>query len=272
MIKVVLLVYMIPWLVTLVLGLAARAFDPSGTGSHAWATMLSNFSSGAWTGGFTALGVVTLVFAVLERIQPSSNPLLNFQPRKLPPVRNPNHIPRSSSLFEIAAQLVFVVWMIFNLHSVILVDQPDLRIQLAVLVDQPGFRILLSATWRSYYWAFIVLALLQAALSAANLRYPYWTRLRATLRLLSDAAGATLFCWMLATNMFADFLLTDTANHKSLQLASTLNQWLSKSVPFAILACLAIIGYDVYRILRHSANSARLHTPQTSTSGNMGKG
>jgi len=258
-IKVVLLVYMIPWLVTLVLGLAARAFDPSGTGSHAWATMLSNFSSGAWTGGFTALGVVTLVFAVLERIPPNSNPLLNFQPRKLPPIRDPNHIPRSSSLFEVGAQIIFVLWMIFYLHS-------------NVLVDQLGFRILLSATWRSYYWAFIVLGLLQAALSAANLRYPYWTRLRATLRLLSDAAGATLFCWMLATNMFADFLLTDTANHKSLQLASTLNQWLSKSVPFAILACLAIIGYDVYRILRHSANSARLRTTQTSTSGNMGKG
>ena len=271
-IKVVLLVYMIPWLVTLVLGLAARVFDPSGSGSHAWTMMLSKFSNGAWTGGFTALGIVTLVFAVLERIPPSSNPLLNFQPRKLPPVRNPNHIPRTSSLFEIAAQIVFVVWMIFNLNTTLLVDQPGFRIQLAVLVDQPGFRILLSPTWRSFYWAFIVLALLQAALSAANLKYPYWTYLRATLRLLSDAAGAAIFCWLLKANMFAEFLLTDTNNHKSAQLATAVNLWLSRSVPYAIVICLAIIAYDVYRILRHSANSEHLRTQQTSISGTMSKG
>ena len=271
-IKVVLLVYMIPWLVTLVLGVAARVFDPSGSSSHAWTTMLSKFSNGAWTGGFTALGIVTLVFAILERIPPSSNPLLNFQPRKLPPVRDPNHIPRSSSLFEVAAQIVFVLWMIFNLHTTLLVNQPGFRIQLAVLVDQPGFRILLSPTWRSFYWAFLILALIQGVLSAANLKYPYWTHVRATLRLLSDAAGAALFCWMLKANMFTEFLLTDASNHKSAQLAPMVNLWLSKSVPFAIVVCLAIIAFDIYRILRHSENSAHLPTSQTSISGNMSKG
>ena len=41
------------------------------------------------------------------------------------------------------------------------------------------------------------LAAANVAIAGVNLFRPYWTRLRASLRLLADGLGAGLFCWLL---------------------------------------------------------------------------
>ena len=47
---------------------------------------------------FFMIGSITTVFAVLERVQQKSNFMERWEPRKLPPVRNPNQIKRSASI------------------------------------------------------------------------------------------------------------------------------------------------------------------------------
>jgi Flp pilus assembly protein protease CpaA len=55
-----------------------------------------------------AIGVLTIIFAVLERVQQRPACVKNWEPLKLPHVRDAKQISRLSSLIELAANLVFL--------------------------------------------------------------------------------------------------------------------------------------------------------------------
>src|SRR5438552_1241884 len=146
---IVALCYLIPWILTWV-GLAV--FDPrfqadiGRTFGPLWGTF--------WVTTFVALGAVTLVFAIIERVQPQI--LENWNPRCLPPVRDPNRIPRLSSTVELAANLAFAVWWTTNMWS-------------TIVFDRARVRIVLAPVWKDFLWAFLLIAVANILLAAINL-------------------------------------------------------------------------------------------------------
>src|SRR5882724_3063421 len=96
--KIVALFYLLPWVLVWI---ALLAFSPTYRAQHTnlFTTALSAWSSW-WVTALTVLATVTIVFVVLEQVQAKSGFLEKWDPRKLPPVRNPNRIQRSASILE----------------------------------------------------------------------------------------------------------------------------------------------------------------------------
>jgi len=179
----------------------------------------------------------TLAFAIAERSGVKLEALDPWNPRKLPPVRDPNRILRFGSLLEIAAALVFNVWFVSLFRP-----RP--------VIDLYGAQLTLAPEWRIFFWSFLVLAAANIAIAGVNLVQPYWTRLRASLRLVADGLGAGLFCGLLKAQVLVRISASSLPAPKAVELTSLINRWMARMLPWAIVTTLVIVGFDVYRILR----------------------
>jgi hypothetical protein len=179
----------------------------------------------------------TLAFAIAERSGVKLEALNTWNPRKLPPVRDPNRISRFGSLFEIAAAMVFNVWFVG-----IFWPRPA--------IDFYGVRITIAPVWQVFFWSFLFLAAANIAIAGVNLFRPYWTPRRASLRLLFDALGAGLFCWLLKAQVLAGISAPSVPAAKAIELTNLINTWIARMLPWAIVTMLVILTFDVYRIMR----------------------
>lgn len=233
--KVVFLCYFAPWLIMSIATAISDSFGPAPRPT--WFNPIADLSSRMIPTAFIALAVVTLVFAILERAQEKSHFLDQWSPSKLPPLRNPNAIPRSSSTIEMVVNWVFFLWWAANFHTTHLSIGSSIRISL-------------TPTWFWFYWAYFILALANATLAGANLLRPWWTPTRATLRMLSDAVGAILFCWLLKANLLVAIAIATVPADKSQIITQAINLWMPRIFPLAIALTLLIAAIDIYRILR----------------------
>lgn len=235
------LCYLIPWILTW-LGLAV--FDPhfhtnfGRTFGPLWGTF--------WVTTFVALGVVTLVFAILERSDPKKGLLQNWDPRSLPAVRDPQRIPRLNSSIDLAANLAFAVWWVTDMWS-------------TTVFNRAGVRIVFAPVWKAFLWAFLLLAVANILLAAVNLARPYWTWLRASMQLFLTCAGAVAFCALCKANLLAQIVAPSLAPVRAAQIVNTINTTASKSFPFAIAACVIIVALSgVGRLIRLRTKRTRL--------------
>lgn len=202
-----------------------------------WLRTIGATASWLWTALFALAGTITLAFAVIERVNAKTRFLENWNPRKLPPVRDPNKISRFSSGIEIAVNLALFVFLLFYATS------PQ-------ILDGPALRVSLNPLWIYFVAALLLTSLLNAALAAVNLMRPYWTTLRATFRWLLDFAGAATFCTFLKAKMVAVIVLSPAANTNPAQIANSINTWLEQAFPYAVAFSVIIAGINLYRIVR----------------------
>lgn len=233
--KIVAISYLVPWTLTW-FGRMFYSLDyRANLLAHPASAVLSAWSD-LWATGFLACGAVTIVFAVLERTQAKSHFMEQWEPRKLPAIRNPHVIARSSASFELIVNLVgLVVWATNMYHPVAMI--PDIRISVSPL-------------WSWFFWGFLLLCLANAAFSAVNLMRPYWTTERAVLRLLTDAAGSALFCWLLKANVLVGFSIANLSQGRTIEVTNIVNYWVAKAFPIAVAVGIVIAGANVYRIVR----------------------
>jgi hypothetical protein len=170
----------------------------------------------------------------------------DWDPRKLPPVRDPNRIPLSTSVAELIANLVFCTWWIFWVGE----------LWYPTLIHFAGVTITLAPTWRYFFWGYLLVGVLNAAASAVNIFRPYWTLQRAVFRLLTDSIGSAL-CWVMKANIVASINVVNVAPEKTAQVAHAINWWAAKLFPWAVVFCGLIILSDVRRIIRVRSNAGR---------------
>jgi hypothetical protein len=202
-----------------------------------WFGAFTSLFSYLWFATGVAVLAVTLAFAVLERMQTRIHFFDRWSPRKLPAVRNPNLIPRSSSAAEVAVNLIFFVWWAAYAHS------PVVRIGSMIHIS-------FQAQWLWLFWGYLALALGNAALSATNLLLPFWSVTRAKLRLFSDGVGAALFCWLMHANILAGISIKNLPAEKAIGLTQAINHWMITLFPAAIVIGLVVIATGIYRIVR----------------------
>ncbi len=237
--KIVAAFYMVPWILVWI-GLAiSRA-------SHAGQSLIESvgsFWTSFWPVAFFLVGSITTVFAILERVQTKSGFLEKWDPLKLPPVRDPNRIPLFTSIVEVVANLVFCIWWVGGLWY-----QPFLHIS--------GVSITLAPVWRYFFWGFLALAVVNTGASGVNLFRPYWTWIRASIRLLSDCIGSALFCWLLRADILLAISVPNVDTVKTAQITSAINWWATKMFPAAVGVCVIIALANAYRIIRVRARAA----------------
>jgi hypothetical protein len=233
--KIVALCYSIPWILT---EIGLLAFDAKfraeygilGGLERIWRPFLSEI--------FFAFAVVTIIFAVLERLHAKNKFLDQWDPLKLPAYRDPNRITRFNSAIDLAANLVFLVWWASSMSSL-------------TVFDREGIRITFSSAWHTYYWAFFTLALANIVFATWNLFRPYWTVSRAWMRFALTAGISAVVCWAFKANIFAELVAPNVPAAHAAEFVNKINAAFSACFPFAVIACVLVIGFsDVRRLVR----------------------
>ncbi len=231
------LCYLVPWILV---AIGLMSFSPAYRAEQTqagWLHGLLSIWSSFWLTALINLAVVAIVFAVLERVNAKSRFLEEWEPRKLPAVRDRNQIPRSSSIFELAGLMAFCVWWITYMWSPVVVNRPDVR-------------IVFSPVWPYFFWGLGLVALACIPVSAVNLVRPYWTPVRALLRLLTDLAGSAFFCWALKARILAEITVANTPRARAVEITNLINAWAERAFPVALIVVVVVLCVDVYRIIR----------------------
>jgi len=233
--------YLLPWVLAWI---AIAIFRPHP--GQSLITTIGSFWTSFWPTAFFMIGSVTTVFAILERVQNKSKFMEDWDPRKLPPVKDPNRIPLSTSVSELIASLVFCTWWIFWVGG----------LWYPTLIHFAGVTVTLAPTWRYFFWGYLLVGVLNTAGSTVNIFRPYWTWQRALFRLLTDGIGSAL-CWVMKLNIIAGINVVNVAPEKTAVVAHAINWWAARLFPWALAFCGLIILSDVRRIIRVRSNAGR---------------
>jgi len=235
--KVAVLCYLIPWTVVSLTILILRPSFSASQSIPAWFTILAQVAGHLWTMAFVAAGTVTLIFAILERVQTKSHWLENWSPRKLPAVRNDNLNTRTSAAFELAIVVLATVWWCAYMDTTVVYLGESVRFDL-------------KPQWLWFFWGYLLILLLTAAIAAFSLFRPGSARSRAAMRLVNSVLGGILFCWLLNSSIITAIKAPNLTAQKSIEIANAANHWLITSLPIGVIAVVVIAAIDVYRIVR----------------------
>ena len=197
-----------------------------------------------WTTVLYFAFFTTLGFAIAERSGVNFGNLGSWNPRSLPPVRDQNRIPISSSLIEIAVGAVFPVWFAAKLWP-------------RDVIDLYGARLALAPVWRALFWGFMIVGLINLALAGTNLLRPHWTWQRASVRLLSDLAGGALFCWLFRAQPLLAISAHGLPPGKAIELTAALRWWMGKAFRYTVLMAALILILNAFRVIRLRKQPAR---------------
>ena len=125
------------------------------------------------------------------------------------------------------------------------------------LIDVPEVTVLLAPQWMWFYWGFVVITLANIAFSSFNLVRPRWTMTRATLRLVSDAVGSALFCWLMVLHPLASITGLHIPPDKGIALVASINDGMARLMPYAALVGVAIALGNGYRLFRLRSERVR---------------
>jgi len=118
-----------------------------------------------WSGMFIAAGIITLVFAIVERTSAHVVTACKWDPSSLPPVQKPDQKPsRSKTVGELLFATFGLVWILLLPNSQWLIFGPAA----AILRGAPGLH--------PYYLPTVVLSALALIRLAVMLARPYWSR------------------------------------------------------------------------------------------------
>jgi hypothetical protein len=186
---------------------------------------------------FVAAGTITLIFAILERVQAKSHWLENWSPRKLPAVRNDNLNTRTSAAFELAILLLAIVWWTAYMDSTVIYLGESVRFDL-------------RPQWLWFFWGYLLVLLLTAAIAAFSLVRPASARSRAAMRLVNSVFGGILFCWLLRASIIAAIRAPNLSAQQSIEITNAANHWMITVFPLGVIAAVVIASIDVFRIFR----------------------
>jgi len=141
--------------------------------ANRWAAFFTTWSA-LWSALFVSAGVITLVFAILERTQVQFQVFEKWNPRSLPPVVKPSQPPsRVQSVFELICAGVGLAWLLA------VPSYPFLILGPAAAFLKPG------PIWQHFYLPMVLLALLGLVHQCISLARPQWTWFPYAARLLT---------------------------------------------------------------------------------------
>ncbi len=154
-----------------------------------------------WEMALVTFGIVTMVFVIMERSPGPAVLGAKWDPRQLPAdhVRAPKGL--FETLFTLAVDVIFILWWVRW------IDFPN-RVPGE---PQGSVGVHLSSAWDVVWWPILGLALLSAAVHAADIVYPAWNRVRAVVSIVGHAAGVVVVSMLLLSGPLVDVVAYDGA-------------------------------------------------------------
>ena len=177
---------------------------------------------GLWVSVLTSAGIVTLVFAVLERTGFPANHLRNWKPEQLP---WPNDRRQSvwESLFEVTAGILFLSWWVGLIH-------------LPWAVGGNGFRMEAAPIFTQLYWPILWLMIAKLIHRLIVWLRPDWRLVRGTLAAATMAAGIALLAIIYKAGHWVTIVSTGMPAEEAAKLDQAVNLGLSMAfVPIGVI-------------------------------------
>jgi hypothetical protein len=198
--------------------------------------ILAQTWGGLWASLFISLGIVTLVFAVLERVGFPADHVRKWSPDQLPQV---THERKSmwESAFEVAAGAIFLLWWIGAVHF-------------PIPWGGPGFRMEAAPIFTVLYWP--ILALLAARLVQNLIEWlrPGWRWIRDGLAVLTTVAGLALLAIIYRAGQWVTVISTGMPADKAPDLGNALNLSLKIALVVAAVIWLWQSALWVWKLAR----------------------
>ena len=198
---------------------------------------LGRAGNSTWQSLLFTFGLVTVIFAVIERVAARTTPKNDWDPLRLPPVRDPLRIPRSSSIFGLVFSVLILAWWAGSLG-------------LLTIFETNGARIGLDLSRGHFVPGFVLVMLGYAGLSGVNLFLPRWTVARAGFRLAIDCAGWAILFWLVKAGVLQEVFMASVLTARTAAIMGALSLAISNLLPFAVLVCAIVVIVDVRRVLR----------------------
>jgi hypothetical protein len=225
--------FLLPWLLLLI-GIAI--FSPDFRAAHPGAALAASIEPW-WLACTYSLFFNTLAFALLDRSQARSRVLSDWNPHTLPAVRDPLHIPRGGTVFELTFCLAtLVLWVQFGAFRSVF--------------HFFGLTVSLSSRWPYFFWGLNLLSLAGIAFACLNLSSPRWTRLSASLRFGIDCYTYSLVYWVFRANLVETLSASTLSSSQASELVKSLNFWMASSSIWVIVVGALVLIFDLRRILR----------------------
>lgn len=244
--KGVFLIYLTPWLLV---WLGMFAFAPRWRYERLHSVGFLHDWSTFWGIAIAAFGIITAVFAILERVQAHKNFLDNWNPLELPKLsREKRKSPRVKAMVDAGATCVFIVsWLSLPYFAQ------------RILGEFNGiFR--LAPQWDEYYWPVLGLILLTLGHQMLTLARPQWTWVRPAGQLVVNMLYLQMVFTLL--NVRPALILLNPAINQARygDIASNLNKviylWLLIMVAGMLIACL-VNAVQLTLRLRRSMNDSQ---------------
>jgi len=203
-----------------------------------------------WSGLFIAAGIITLVFAIIERTNAHLGTEIKWDPLKLPPVRKEE---RKPSLLKAACEFGFnifgLVWLLLVPHYPFLILGP------AAAVLKAGTIL------HTFYLPFVLISAVALVRSAITLARPQWGWFPPLSQLLQSVLMLILLNYMIEAisktpGTYPFVVLQDAVrdSRKYVQLAAIVNVSILISVAGAWLGlCIAAI-VQTWQFIRYLSN------------------
>jgi hypothetical protein len=238
--KLVLICYLAPWVLVWI---GMMIFDPSYRAHHSGLGIAPDLFV-LWIHALTVFMVVTMVFAVLDLAMNKSKFLSDWSPRKLPPARDHDRIPRASSAFEVVMGGFFGIWWLSMLWTL-------------TVIDMEGLRVTLAPAWHHFFGIFLPIWAVNTGLSAVNFFHPYWTRSRRLVHAATNFVSAGV---LMAVAKIQPAVLVSFGSTKVSQVAeASINLSLAISFAIATLVCIIVGCVDLWRAYSISKGTPKLN-------------
>jgi hypothetical protein len=227
------LYFLLPWL-ALWMGIAI--FSSDFRADHPGMALFAPLEQW-WLACIWSLFINTAIFAALDRSQARAHLVNDWNPRALPPERDPNRVSRGSTIFELTIVVAtLAVWVQLDVfHRVF---------------HFFGLTVTLSYHWPEFFWGLVALSLAGIVVSGLNLAKARWTRLSASLRLALDCGSSGLSYWLFRANLLQSLSGNDIPSTEAARFVSFLNQWMARSAIWVLVVGAIIVFFDIRRLRR----------------------
>jgi len=209
---------------------------------QAWAQALG----AAWNGAIYATGIVTLVFAVLERERVRFTALDKWDPSWLPTAATGRPVPRGESVAGLAFGLTFLLWWLGLIHVP----------QITSWGGQP-VRFVAAAIWTTMYYPILISLLASIAIYLVDLVRPWRSITVSLIDLAIGVYNVIIVAMVLRAGHFVEVIGDPTHADVLTRAASFINA--SVEWTFIVLGAVFILDmlYEVW-LMTHTSKSARV--------------
>jgi hypothetical protein len=202
---------------------------------------------------------VTLIFAAIEQYQSKSRIFDRWNPRALPPARDPVKISRTSSFSGILSGLIFVLCWLHVPGATYAVAYLFLGPLVRYLAPANASPLVYAPNWQVFYLPILILVCLSVAQHGLNFAFPRWTRNRLIVSAALSSLGLVVSLLLFRAG---DLLLLNPEISNAAQY-SDLARVINQSVHYSMLVGAAVAMFTIAKELRLAA---RVPAAQTSYS------